>query len=61
MPEDFGRRYLVDRLLVGEAFHGKVLDITEEGEVLEETGPKVGYRVVFFLEMAVANRKFSSV
>ena len=42
MSKDFRRGYLVDRLLISGTFHGEVLDIAEEGKVLEETSSEVG-------------------
>lgn len=42
MAENLGHRYIVDRLLVGGAFHNEDLDIAEEGKVLEEASLGLG-------------------
>ena len=61
MAKDAGHRDVVDRLMVDGAFYDEVLDVAEEGKVLEEESGILGRSVTYLLEVSVADREFSSV
>jgi len=42
VAKDVGHRDFVDRLMVGGAFYGEILDIAEEGKVPEEESGILG-------------------
>lgn len=56
-----GHRNIVDRLLVAGGFYDKDPDIAKETKVLEEVNGVFGWPVAILLEVAIGERKLSSV